>query len=373
MTFANGESGASIRAKLNINLIKSRAWADVVADFGATGDGTTDDTAAIQAALDAEPVIRFPKGLFRVTAPLDVSADQTIEGAGKHLSILRLGDNVGSFGAQGDAAGTHKGMFTAKYTDNVTIRGLGFDGNRANGNGNGNGVYAFGSSNLLVEHCGFKSFTATTEGEYGNGVRVTRDPAEAIPRNARILFCDITDVLQSWAVQISWNVEATDVSHCRVTACRGGIDFSTGNFFRCIGNYVSGVTIAVIGAINLQYAYEGTVVGNVLEDNATGIQGHTQRSVISGNRIKGRGTGSGRGILISPDSHGFNAITGNQIYNVQAAIELQSGSGNVITGNVVSSSGTNSVILAAATSNNKGTGNYFSGAISDAGTGNTVT
>lgn len=47
-----------------------------VRDFGAVGDGVTDDTAAIQAAIDAaaatdDPVIQFPEGVYRVVGAED--------------------------------------------------------------------------------------------------------------------------------------------------------------------------------------------------------------------------------------------------------------------------------------------------------------
>jgi hypothetical protein len=41
-----------------------------VKDFGATGDGVTDDTAAIQAAMDAGQKIYFPTGTYNITSPL---------------------------------------------------------------------------------------------------------------------------------------------------------------------------------------------------------------------------------------------------------------------------------------------------------------
>jgi hypothetical protein len=46
-----------------------------VKDFGATGDGVTDDTAAIQAAIDASFKIYFPQGTYIVSSTL--SADKT--------------------------------------------------------------------------------------------------------------------------------------------------------------------------------------------------------------------------------------------------------------------------------------------------------
>lgn len=47
--------------------------------FGATGDGTTDDTTAIQNAICAgtQGVVYFPPGQYRVTRPLEIIADST--------------------------------------------------------------------------------------------------------------------------------------------------------------------------------------------------------------------------------------------------------------------------------------------------------
>ena len=47
-----------------------------VLDYGATGDGVTDDTAAIQAAIDATPIggtITLPVGVYRVSATININ------------------------------------------------------------------------------------------------------------------------------------------------------------------------------------------------------------------------------------------------------------------------------------------------------------
>jgi len=68
-------------------------WFDVKA-FGATGDGSTDDTVAIQAAIDAAEaagggIVFFPKGLYKITTALIISSsDIHIAGLGIGVSII---------------------------------------------------------------------------------------------------------------------------------------------------------------------------------------------------------------------------------------------------------------------------------------------
>ena len=51
-----------------------------VKDFGAVGDGVTDDTAAIQAAIDsgAESIF-FPSGTYNITDGLDISSNMSVD------------------------------------------------------------------------------------------------------------------------------------------------------------------------------------------------------------------------------------------------------------------------------------------------------
>ncbi|GIE75032.1 hypothetical protein Aph02nite_09820 [Actinoplanes philippinensis] len=60
-----------------------------VKDFGALGDAVTDDTAAVQAALDASPpggIVSLPVGEYRTSAPLVVPPGVTLQGThGNHI------------------------------------------------------------------------------------------------------------------------------------------------------------------------------------------------------------------------------------------------------------------------------------------------
>src|SRR3984893_18302193 len=53
------------------------SWANVKTNYGAVGDGVTDDTAAIQKALNAlgpnNPTLYFPAGTYRITQTLSLA------------------------------------------------------------------------------------------------------------------------------------------------------------------------------------------------------------------------------------------------------------------------------------------------------------
>ena len=85
-----------------------------VLDFGAKGDGTADDTAAIQAAVDAgSGSVYFPKGIFRITKTIEVNLDKVgytslrsqgatqIVMAGKGAAFRFLGTHLKSADPQG--------------------------------------------------------------------------------------------------------------------------------------------------------------------------------------------------------------------------------------------------------------------------------
>lgn len=63
-----------------------------VKDFGATGDGLTDDTLAIQQALAAHNAVYVPPGTYLVTAPITVGSDQSLYGAGM-ASVIKANSN----------------------------------------------------------------------------------------------------------------------------------------------------------------------------------------------------------------------------------------------------------------------------------------
>lgn len=87
---------------LNIRTDGTLAFINVKT-YGATGDGTTDDTAAIQAAINAVPstggTVLLPAGTYRVTSMLTIDTDNTVLSGVGAASVLQapntaLGINI---------------------------------------------------------------------------------------------------------------------------------------------------------------------------------------------------------------------------------------------------------------------------------------
>jgi hypothetical protein len=85
-----------------------------VKDFGAVGDGITDDSGAVQDAIDSNPgALYFPEGDYLIGSPISVTNPISMLGGAGSTIVPSLGLTGGN-------------LFTFE-TDNVTIDGLTFD------------------------------------------------------------------------------------------------------------------------------------------------------------------------------------------------------------------------------------------------------
>ncbi|MBI5902738.1 MAG: right-handed parallel beta-helix repeat-containing protein [Deltaproteobacteria bacterium] len=91
MLVEHGTDGAHKSTNVYTDLITKGPWRDVRA-YGAVGDGVTDDTAAIQAALDDIPYtggkVFIPFGTYKVSSTLTASNTTELFGVGANGSII---------------------------------------------------------------------------------------------------------------------------------------------------------------------------------------------------------------------------------------------------------------------------------------------
>src|SRR5215472_16480468 len=79
------------------------SWANVKTNYGAVGDGVTDDTAAIQKGLNAlgptNPTLYFPAGTYRITQTLSLASQMHVNVIGQDpatTTILWAGASGGT-------------------------------------------------------------------------------------------------------------------------------------------------------------------------------------------------------------------------------------------------------------------------------------
>jgi parallel beta-helix repeat protein len=116
-----------------------------VKDFGAVGDGVADDTAAIQAAIDAANAVYIPFGSYLVTAQIDLKSDLTINADVGAKLVLDTG--ITPYVLRGDTM------------SNIRITNLEIEGNGIAGFST---IYLSNVSEVLFDNC-----TVTKSGSNG--------------------------------------------------------------------------------------------------------------------------------------------------------------------------------------------------------------
>lgn len=206
--------------------------------FNAAGDGVTNDTAAIQAALDASNDVYFPPGTYMIQG----SAGSYYAGI-KPKSNQRLWLSKGATLRQIDTSNSHYAVILVKDKENVEIRGGTVQGDRLTSgtfSSYGMGISIQNSDNVLVEGVTIKD--CSCDGIYvGNnyivdtdstGVRMVSNHISNNGRQGISVVAGLNCVLQG-------NV----ISNINGQMPQGGIDIEPNANTRCenisiIGNVV---------------------------------------------------------------------------------------------------------------------------------------
>lgn len=155
------DSGLDVVTRLNyqknLEIIDAAAIAEVynVKNFGATGDGITDDTAAIQGAINATPstggMVYLPAGTYRISSSIIVKNHLTLAGSGSANSIIKPIDGYGL------AAVITQASLSLGNICRAVFRDFQIYGNVENGNDNVYGINIAGYEcdyiNISVRRC----------------------------------------------------------------------------------------------------------------------------------------------------------------------------------------------------------------------------
>jgi hypothetical protein len=354
--------------------------------YGATGNGTADDLAALQAANTAAAAVKgivyLPAGTYGISAHFTPSAGVTIQGAGRKASSLKALAGFDSSIAEGT-------MVQWSSASDITIRDLGFLSNSQTTQGFRIFDGATPSINCVIAYCYFDSGLQR--------MGLIQGPANAATPMRNIVI----DHNVSEGTTLAENMAFVDVSYCSFTNneikqpstanIHNGIELFLVTPGTMVGNKIIGNSFKNFGTggggVGLIGDSQTIVANNTIESSFFGIAagantaGATTGASITGNTIKAcLSTGVG---IQAVGAFGFLptdfTISDNVITDSGGQGILTEGTGHAITGNIVknsTSAGYNIIsnygVIAGNTAINNATGFLISGT-NNAVNGNTAT
>lgn len=270
---ANEAKASADSAVEAINTLKA-SIDKTVKDYGAIGDGVTDDTQAITDCMSKENVVIFPGGTYLITSPLNVPNDGMYF-IGEHDSTLKASGSI------------IQSIMNTNGKSNLTITNIEFDGNSTTdycllvSEGDNNLVYdcythhalvicigVRGGLRCIIDRCKIEYTVGTAEGHLSNGGVAMFGAEEAsiggyhghVMRNCHVSWTGLDGVLADvGGVSILNN----DFSHCGVRIKAAAIYSTTSERSIFIGNtcrYITG------NGIDLYESNFLTVANNIVED-----------------------------------------------------------------------------------------------------------
>lgn len=244
-----------VKCKLAVTGSIERLLSDIlsesmsVKDFGAKGDGVTDDSDALQAAMDASATagyrLKLTSGNYRILKPLVLPSNLYMVGDGTSEIYLDPAMTVGaSFG------GIERAIYAIDKS-NITLRKVNFRSSRSNFMKRIT-IAFLRCSNINVLHCNFDDFGGRdgVSSEYAQGL---------------IMF-ETTDIV---------------VSHSRFRNCSGdGLAYSN-NCLRHHTSFCQFISNGDWGLAIVEGSNNGVITGNLFINNVSTATGSDRSSNLT--------------------------------------------------------------------------------------------
>ena len=272
-------------------------WENIVdvKAFNAKGDGVTDDTNAIQNAIDRTTgkELYFPAGTYLISNSLIIKSTTTLKGDG-NSSIIKLAD----------LANEHMIVVSAK--SDLLFFNLVLDGNKSNNSSNKDAIVGSDAKRVTVSQCVIKNTV-------GNGVSFTQGCEDIVLVNNR--FTDNGEGSTGNGINLDAGA-GTDTKRVTIQ-----------------GNIINNPNLK---GIHLKETNKATIIGNVIDaTGAHAIEIFTCDNVnASLNSIDN--IGGTMGISVANGSNRIS-VMGNTIENVSIGIECADSSDVTISANVINS------------------------------------
>tara|TARA_R110000868_G_scaffold411701_1_gene707677 strand:- start:2765 stop:4828 length:2064 start_codon:yes stop_codon:yes gene_type:complete len=339
-----------------------------VKDFGAVGDGVTDDTAAIQAALNAAPqycTVFFPYGNYIISDELIIPTDNLLITGRARITAK--------------ASAQFEFMLKATSLSGITVENLRFDANKDNRSTGATtrfmGVlYAACTEcqfiNLRVENCrGYNGVSGVGIAAAGQSIRCRIDGCTIIncgdagnspATDADAIFTSgeqnvISNCIAVNCTDTGFVVESSNncvITGCTTRFCGAGAAITSANASDKQGNIIDGLTIfnwyGSVGAIQIGVPgnYAGNLINSLVSNvviiaetptygtpgpaiNFSGAPGYgeVQGATLSNIRIRGAAT---QGILVNRGS-AINIHSSYITTTTDACIQFNTGTDHMVT------------------------------------------
>jgi len=309
-----------------------------VVDFGATGDGSTDDTDAIQAALTTGNDVFIPNGTYKVA----IALSDCLKPVSNQKIVLEENATLSAI----DSSNTLNAIFFLQDVNHVTIQGGKLVGDRAGHTGSGQEAHGFwleDSDYVTIRDChisdcwGDGIYTGNNPGHESEYLTIdnvvcdnNRRQGLSITTGRHIVvtnsyFINTNGAAPSAGIDLE-NNSGTDVRDITIQGCvlkgNDGHGIASGpngtKNFRIIGcdiaeNGLSGVSVNKVVdnvVINGNTIYDNAAHGVILRGGGTSPY-EMKGFIVSNNNIK---SNDNHGIYIADDIYD-GIITGNNIIN----------------------------------------------------------
>lgn len=349
-----------VHTKLN------NACIDVKADYGAVGDGTTDDSGAIQAAINASAagnIIWFPAGTYGVGATLQLKDSRA------YLGTARGGVTIKQLSSTNlDAVVATDSWYSNSTSTNseITIGHLKVDGNKAgqtSGAGHGLVLRTWDSLVSDVEVKNARGDGIRIANESRNSTLLSNTCVNTTVRDFFVHDCDGAGIrcidggnnITDWTLKDGWvansgtyGIRIDNASGWRVENLHTyGNQLNAIQLNRCFGTRVEGNYVEDFGKAGASTTYYGivafvqgdattTIVGNTVHffgslpasGNFTFIrvEGNydTPVAAVVGNTVRGTGNARETGLSYGVGSASVAQIssTGNRVFNIGGTSKL---------------------------------------------------
>lgn len=304
ITYNEGSVGAIDRT------VESRLQDYVsVKDFGAVGDGSTDDTAAINAAISGlsgqnTVGLYFPEGVYKVTSSINVNRSQiSLVGAGMTATVIRCHtDGVNVFDVRNAAPNA---------ISNVVVSDMQIDIGGSVSTTSGAGIYLERAASVIINNVSL--------GSHQNSLQIM-GCFNVIVNNSIISYASGSaggrnGVYISKATAPYSSAQSGNIFISNMTATGGGNPLDTATPGAAYGILFDSVDGLWVNNSYFGYFDQASACGNLLNDNITGIK--FDNTWLDNSRNFGLWLkGSGSGVIGMHEFVGLRMVGGpNCTYN----------------------------------------------------------